>query len=378
MLSKILQKKLNLPPVISRSKISLSNCLKVLRTAYSMCQHGINSSYPIRFQIEASSVCNLKCEMCTLSVRSSSKNDKRILAFETFKVLFDKIKPLVVDLTGQGEPLLNKELLKIVKYAKLNGAGCGFNTNTILLNESLCEDLLNAGLDYIGCSFHSTNKKTYEKIMVGANFETALNNIKMITTKKKELKSDIILDIGAVISEYNYMEVPEMIHFFYYDLGIEPSFSPPLSYGLDDLENKISKLSISKDIITSLKKGLELAEQLSLIKTISCLKNTINYFENKELAKQKQCYFPYINVMVYCTGEVRPCCYMPYSKKDLGNIYKSDFEDIWNGKGFQNFRKQLIANRASIKECSVCPINQENYSKICNRINYFIPGVKNG
>ena len=71
----------------------------------------------------------------------------------------------------RGEPLLNKDLSKMVKFAKDKGIiDVFFNTNALLLNEGLSYQLIEAGLDRIIISFEGFDKTTYESYRRGSNF----------------------------------------------------------------------------------------------------------------------------------------------------------------------------------------------------------------
>jgi radical SAM protein with 4Fe4S-binding SPASM domain len=69
----------------------------------------------------------------------------------------------------------------MVKYAKDKGIiDVYFNTNATLLKEAEINRLIEAKLDRISISFEGTTKEIYEKYRVGARYEDALSNIKLL------------------------------------------------------------------------------------------------------------------------------------------------------------------------------------------------------
>ena len=91
----------------------------------------------------------------------------------------------------RGEPLLHPKLLKFIEYAKKKGIlDTIINTNATTLSEKKCNELIDAGLDYIIYSFDSGSKKTYEKNRPGRfkenSFDKVYENIKTLKRIKIE------------------------------------------------------------------------------------------------------------------------------------------------------------------------------------------------
>ncbi len=61
----------------------------------------------------------------------------------------------------RGEPLLHKEIDKIVYYAKKKGLiDVYFNANALLLNEEMCKRLIDSRLDRISISIEGYTKRS--------------------------------------------------------------------------------------------------------------------------------------------------------------------------------------------------------------------------
>src|SRR5262249_13923716 len=63
------------------------------------------------------------------------------------------------------------------------------HTNITLLNEKKSRALIEAGLDYMSCSFDGDEKDMYEKNRVGAKFEGALDHLQRFLHVKRHLRS---------------------------------------------------------------------------------------------------------------------------------------------------------------------------------------------
>lgn len=173
---------------------------------------------PLRAIIfETSSICNLSCRMCFINQINRKPG---ILSFEIFKKVLDNTSGIErVSLNNWGEPLLNKELFKMVKYAKEIGVrDVIFTTNGTLLNDSGLNEVINSGLDIIefsidgdeesyrsirNCSYHdvvdSVNKLLFLREAAGSSLKVA---VKMVVDKETESKIDTLNECWADKLDY--------------------------------------------------------------------------------------------------------------------------------------------------------------------------------
>ena len=88
------------------------------------------------------------------------------MKFDFYKRIIDTaadLKVPSVKLNWRGEPLLNPQLEKFIKYAKDNGIlEVSINTNATHLTKERSQSLIDSGLDLIIYSFDGGTKKTYE------------------------------------------------------------------------------------------------------------------------------------------------------------------------------------------------------------------------
>ena len=82
-----------------------------------------------------------------------------------------------VVLTSFGEPLIDKRLEEKVAYAKSKGLRTYIISNASLLTRRRAAGLIEAGLDELRISFYGMHKESYEKVMVGLNFEVTMKNL---------------------------------------------------------------------------------------------------------------------------------------------------------------------------------------------------------
>lgn len=132
---------------------------------------------PFILYLDPSSACNLQCEFCPCGRAHEDlwTDEKRssigIMDFDTYKKIIDdcqefpdKIKTL--RLYKEGEPLVNPNFAKMIKYAKDSGKFISIDTtsNGTLLNPELNREIIAAGLDRINISVEAMDADGYEKI----------------------------------------------------------------------------------------------------------------------------------------------------------------------------------------------------------------------
>ena len=133
-------------------------------------------SNPISLQIEPTTKCNLRCRMC-LSPFWDRKGME--MSFTNFKKIIDQFPLLVtINLQGIGEPLLNKDIFKMIEYCKSKKMIVLFTSNGTLINEKVAEKFVDYGLDYVIISMDGAVPETFEKIRIGANFNHVIENVK--------------------------------------------------------------------------------------------------------------------------------------------------------------------------------------------------------
>ena len=73
-------------------------------------------------------------------------------------------------------------------------------------------------------------------------------------------------------------------------------------------------------------------------------------------------------VAVSWDGKVSPCCLFYDYQMDFGNTLENDFDEIWNGKAYQNFRINLKRKRESINICNTCTLSDVSLHNIMHKI----------
>ena len=150
---------------------------------------------PLHLDVEATSYCDLKCTFCDrqILVEKGMLGSMDMDLFRHILDQFDETNRLWgIKFSYRGEPLLNKNIPEMIRYAKSRGVlDVYFNTNAMLLTEDICRKIIESGLDRISISLDGTEKEAYESVRVGADFDTVVANIETLLRVRKEMNSSI-------------------------------------------------------------------------------------------------------------------------------------------------------------------------------------------
>src|ERR687883_483366 len=118
---------------------------------------------PVCLYLEVTNRCNLLCTTCPRTYEELERPAD--MSWALFTSIVDQVPGLArAVLHGVGEPMLVKNLPRMVRYLKDRGVYVLFNTNGTVLNEKNGRALIDAGLDELRVSLEAANAKTYHAI----------------------------------------------------------------------------------------------------------------------------------------------------------------------------------------------------------------------
>jgi len=139
---------------------------------------GIVAHFPSHLDIESASACQMRCPMCYTTYMDDSL--KGIMKWELYTKIVDEAASLGVysiKLSWRGEPLLNKRIVDMVRYAKKIGIKeVAFLSNAEFLTKEMAEALVDSGLDWLSVSADGVGE-IYNEIRRPAIFEETLERV---------------------------------------------------------------------------------------------------------------------------------------------------------------------------------------------------------
>lgn len=277
--------------------------------------------FPHTIRIENTNFCNARCYMCP---HSDMKRHQGIMSRQLYQKIIDQIQSKSIhsiNLHNFGEPLVDKDFVWKVKYAKKKGIkNISTNTNGMLLTPTLSKQIIKSGLDELYISVDAATQKTYQKIRIGLNYQRVQKNIKTLIKLKKKLKSDnpkIILDFLEF--QLNQHEVKKFI---------------------SKWKNLVDGVCISQIHDWSNKKNLG-------------LQKIHNYVE----FSQAPCRLPFTDLLVNWDGTVSLCCQDTEGEVILGDLNQQTISQVWQNQKYQKIRQShLNLQTKNLKLCQNCKL----------------------
>lgn len=287
--------------------------------------------FPYSLAIDPCNLCNFKCKFCAMQSSDESRSyKKQFMELKLFEKIIDDLEEMsarlkVLRLSGQGEPLLNPNIIEMISYAKTKNVADFIEivTNGSKFNPAFNSKLVDSGVDRIRISVEEVTEEGYIE-MVGhrIDFEEFITNIRDLHEKSTD-KCEIYVKIvdAAVDTEnkkglfYNIFE--EICDRIWID-SVVPLWS--------DYEELNDSFQIKQ-------KGLH----------------------GQEMQPVKICPYPFYSLVINPDGEVTACCADWRRKLVMGNLKEQSFREIWNGVILRTFWTDMLkGDKNKYEMCAKC------------------------
>ncbi|WP_312647706.1 radical SAM/SPASM domain-containing protein [Aminipila sp.] len=294
---------------------------------------------PYVIYIDPCGECNFECYFCPCR-KSSFRNEERYqtMSFELFKKIVDDMKGFknqvkVVDLWAWGEPFLNKDLIKMIRYLKESKVCRDIRTctNGSLLNPKMNQELVDSGLDLIRISVEGLNAGHYKEICnVDFDFDELIYNVKDLY-KRSRGKLKVSIKIVEVM-----LKTQEDIDNFY------------------KLFDSISDYTFIEDVVDAFPgfDGFQKPDNTKVnFRKWNSYKDRGNYV----------CTKPLVQMAIHSNGIVSACCNDWKFATQYGDLNHNNLVELWHSDRLKNFRLQhLEMDRSKIPYCNICACESED------------------
>jgi len=309
----------NTTAAYSRKRVQLQDVIP-LRTPFFIC-------------VDPSSVCNITCNYCVQYDYKTSKKSNfhvSVMSLELAKKIIDDLKEFpepvkVLNFHGFGEPLLNRDLPTIIKYAKDSGTALSIETitNGLLLTPELSDRLIKSGINRINISVQSMTKEGYYDICgKSINYEEYVNNIRYLHEHKND-KLIIYIKIA--------------------DVGLKNEEEKQLFY--DTFGDICDEIMVEKII--------NVRDDAAANRNIP--KNNGKGVFGQDACERQVCPFLFYRLFI-CPDGICPLCSADwYRDFVVGDVTKQSVKEIWNGFTLREIQKtHLKQERYSLDLCAKC------------------------
>lgn len=350
----------------------------------------IEDYYPYFLSFNMAHVCNFRCTYCSYHSKILSSDKRRIKAnkyilpadhfyrqVNILKEAYDEVgKPFQINLSGLGEPFMNRELISMVQFLNDSGIPFGVVTNYSKLATPHIESLVDLGVKVIHTNMDGGDKETYEKTRPGANYDISISNIRNTMEYIEKTNANSRLHIHFIVTPWNYRE---LIPFFdlMHELGVKNTYVKmvvEMEYDTSDIFFK--SFEQQSELFDAIREAKQYAQSLGIQMGTAPYVEIYAGINTKPLRVMLEnttlCYTP-IDGMWFnfgplhytdeqLLGNVNVVC--PLRVQDdfhsLGNLYKDDFRDIINRRARLDILKDMQEKK--IREC--CKSCEYHYLKV--------------
>lgn len=287
---------------------------------------------PFIINIDPSDACNFQCKFCPTGdrklMRETEGRNFGVMDFDLYKKIIDEIcefeRPIkVLRLYKDGEPLVNQNFAKMVKYAK--DSGCceriDTTTNASLLTPELSDAIIDAGLTRINISIEGMTQKQYvDFASYKVNFDELVSNIRYFYEHRKQCEMIVKIN-GDFLSEIDKQDFYDTFGDIADGVFIEHVMSCWPKYELKD------------GIIANSEYGIY----------------------GQEIKEVQACPYIFYSFSINSDGRAS-ACFLDWSRKlIIGDAKGESIKEIWNGARLNSLQKMMLkGERKSHPFCGEC------------------------
>lgn len=288
---------------------------------------------PFALSIEPTTACNLSCPACPSGLKSFSRPTGKIdLAFHETIIASLKKSVFYINYYFQGEPFLHPQFLTLIKTAKAANIYTATSTNGHFISDKNALAIVDSGLDRLIISIDGLTQETYASYRVDGELKKVISATKsLIEAKKQRGSATPYLIFQLLVLKTNEDQIDALN-----DLA--------KTLGVNEVRFKTAQFYAYEN-------GNELMP--SNEKYSRYIKKRDGSYRVKYYGGN-HCWRMWSSSVITWDGKVVPCCFDKDAQHALGELKTEEFDAIWNGATYQQFRTAVLTNRNDIDICTNC------------------------
>jgi MoaA/NifB/PqqE/SkfB family radical SAM enzyme len=317
---------------------------------------------PVCLYLEVTNRCNLLCETCPRTFETLEPPAD--MSWALFTRIVDQYPNIArVVLHGVGEPMLVKDLPRMIRYLKDRGTYVLFNTNGTLLQAKKFQGLIDCGLDELRVSLDAADRATYLKVRGKDFFQRIVRDVgKFIAFQREVGATAPRVSLWLTGLKETVAQLPDFVRLAA-QMGVREVHLQRLvfddaGYGMARAESSLFEQTRA-DEQAAIEAAQAIGAEVGV--TLDASGATEPGLSLKRQADDQPwstCRRPWSLMYFTAHGRALPCCIAPFSARDyatytLGDATQQSLRDIWNGPAYRDFRGALLGE-APPKPCENC------------------------
>ena len=275
-------------------------------------------NFPPYLLLEPVSACNLRCPMCfQIDKTFTRKPYMGMMKWDLFTKVVDEADEIgtgAITLASRGEPTMHPKYGDMLKYIrdKKNIFELKTNTNATFLTEKICNTIFESEVSTVVISADHYEKKQFEILRKGSNFEKIVKNVEMLFNIRKK------------------------------------------NFPNSKTEIRISGIDYNKNL--NREKFNQFWERISDNVSAGYAVERWDTYNNKPIKNIKSaCSYLWDRMYVWFDGKCNPCDADYKSYLSYGNVMDKSIIEVWNSTKLKELRsKHLNSDREKINPCDRC------------------------
>jgi len=228
-----------------------------------------------------------------------------------------------------GEPLLNKDILQMVRLAAATGAKVYLATNLNAMKPEMAEPLVRSGLYLLSVSIDGARQESYAAYRQGGDMEVVVANLRrLVEARRRARRSRLRIrwqflaarhnegEVGAARAQARALGVEFRVHRLHVGLGADgqESLSERVQHGADWLPRQAA----------------------------------LNRYQTENAGRV--CRHLWDRTVINFNGSVWPCCQVFDPRQAFADRFDPDFGRIWNGPAYMAARALFAGSEAAAPE----------------------------
>ncbi len=318
---------------------------------------------PVCLYLETTNRCNLLCTTCPRTYEELEPPAD--MSWELFTGIVDQVPNLArAVLHGVGEPMLVKELPRMVRYLKDRGVYVLFNTNGTVLSAKKGREMCDSGLDELRVSLDAADAKTFKLIRGRDYFNRIVRNVRaFVEMQQREGLELPKVSLWLTGLKETLDTLPQFVRIAH-DIGVKEVYLQRLVYFEQDAigmarPDQALFERLDREETAQIEAAEAEAKSLGIMFSASgATEPGTSVKRATDASPWSLCRRPWSLMYFTANGRALPCCIAPFSQRGyehytLGDATQQTLAEIWNGPAYKSFREGLKSSTPA-ETCKSC------------------------